>query len=79
MPTGREHRQPEVPKAVQEAERVAKQMYASLKQAKAPKASCAGYVMGACAVVKMMIDQASQQGSDKDALKTWAIGFIQGI
>lgn len=79
MPTSRQHKKPEVPHEVQEAEKVARHMYASLTQVKAPKATPNGYVMGACVLFKALLDQAAQQGADKDALKQWSLNFIQGI
>jgi hypothetical protein len=35
----------------------------------APKATPNGYVLGACYVLKILIDQASEQGADKKTLK----------
>lgn len=79
MATSRQHKKPEVPREAQEAERVAKHMYTSLTQAKAPKASPAGYIMGACTVLQLLLDQAGRQGADKNALKQFSLNFIQGI
>lgn len=79
MPTSRPHSKPAVPKEAQEAERVAKHMYSSLTQVRAPKAHPAGYIMGACTVLKLLMDQAVQQGADKDTLKQYALNFVQGI
>lgn len=70
---------PGMPKQAQEAEKVARQMYNSLTQTNAPKATPHGYIMGACTVLKMLLDQAEQQGSDKEELKQWAVSFIQTL
>lgn len=75
----RHHRRPDVPKEALEAERVARQMYNSLTQETAPRATSRGYVMGACAVLKGLVDQACQQGEDRDALKRYALDFINGL
>jgi hypothetical protein len=79
MPTSREHKKPNVPHEAQEAERVAKHMYTSLTQAEAPKATPTGYIMGACTVLKLLLQQAAAQGANKDELKQWSLNFIQGI
>lgn len=79
MPTSRPHKNPEVPHEAQEAERVARHMYTSLTQVEAPKATPTGYIMGACTVLKLLLEQAAQQGADKDELKQWSLKFIQGI
>ena len=63
----------------QEAERVAKHMYASLTQVRAPKAHPTGYIMGACTVLKLLFDQAVQQGANKDNLKQYALKFVQDL
>lgn len=54
-------------------------MYTSLTAPDAPKASPKGYIMGASIVLKMLIDQAVQQGEDRQALKAQAMEFIQMI
>ena len=79
MPTKRTHRKPKLPKEVQEAESVARQMYSSLTQEGAPKATPSGYIMGACYTLKMLIEQAVQQGADKNGVKLFAHQFIQSI
>lgn len=79
MPTAKQHRKPAVPKGFKEAEKVAKQMYGSLTETGAPKATPTGYIMGACTVLKILLDQAEQQGANKNELKQYALGFIQGI
>lgn len=79
MPTKRTHRKPTVPKEALEAEKVAKQMYTSLTQKDAPKATPSGYIMGACYVLKMLIEQAVNQGSNKDGIKLYAHQFIESI
>lgn len=38
-----------------------------------------GYIMGASYVLKMLIDQAVQQGESRDALKLQAMAFIQAM
>ena len=73
------HRKPAVPLAAQQAEKIVETMYSSLKAPGAPKASPQGYVMGASLVLKMLIDQAVQQGENRDALKAQAMMFIQAI
>lgn len=70
---------PDLPREAQEAERVAKQMYGSLTQARAPKATPTGYIMGVCTVLKLLIDQAEAQGANKEDLKQWSLKFIQGL
>jgi len=79
MPTARQHKKPAVPREALEAERVAKQMYNSLTQKTAPKATPAGYIMGACQVLGMLLSQAEQQGADKERLKLFAIQHIHGL
>ena len=79
MPTSRSHTKPEVPMEVQEAERIALHMYSSLRQRKAPKARPAGYIIGACKVLEMLLRQAAEQGADKEAMKLYAIQFIHGL
>ncbi len=79
MPTSRPHSKPAVPKEAVEAEKIARHMYKSLTQGNAPKAHPSGYIMGACTVLKLLMDQAVQQGADKDTLKQYALNFVQGI
>ena len=62
-----------------EAEKVAKQMYSALTQKGSPKATPSGYIMGACYVLKTLIEQAVQQGSNKDGVKLYAHQFIESI
>jgi hypothetical protein len=78
-PRGRKrtHTKPAVPKEAQQAERIVKQMYTSLTAPDAPKASPKGYIMGASMVLKMLIDQAVQQGEDRNELKALAMTYIQ--
>jgi hypothetical protein len=80
-PRGRKktHTKPVVPREAQQAEAVTKQMYQSLTAPGAPKASPMGYIMGASMVLKMLIDQAVQQGENRDALKAQAMTYIQSI
>lgn len=73
------HRKPAVPLAAQQAEKIVETMYSSLKAPDAPKASPLGYVMGASMVLKMLIDQAVNQGENREALKAQAMIFIQAI
>ena len=79
MPTARQHRMPSVPKEEQEAKRIAQQMYQSLMLRTAPKATPAGYIIGACKVLEMLLTQAAGQGADKERLKLFAIQFINGL
>jgi len=79
MPTLRQHRKPSVPKEEQEAKRVALQMYSSLTQKTSPKATSAGYIIGACKVLEMLMAQAVEQGSNKEELKMFAIQFIHAL
>lgn len=80
-PRGRKktHTRPAVPLAAKQAEKVTMQMYQSLKAPDAPKASPQGYIMGAAMVLKLLIDQAVQQGEDRDALKAQAMAFIESM
>ena len=80
-PRGRKktHKKPATPKEAQQAEKIANQMYSSLKVPDAPKASPMGYIMGASYVLKMLIDQAVAQGEDRDALKAQALTYIAAI
>ena len=77
--TKRTHRKPTIPREAIEAEAVAKQMYQSLTAADAPKAHPLGYIMGASMVLKMLIDQAVQQGEDKDKLKAQALTYVAAL
>ena len=70
---------PDVPREEREARRIAQQMYTSLTKASAPKATPAGYVIGACKVLEMLLTQAAAQGADKEALKLYAIQFIHAL
>lgn len=79
MPTERKHKKPAVPKEAREAEKVARQMYGALTQQGAPKATPGGYIMGACTVLKMLMDQAVQQGCAKEDLKQYVRTFVEGI
>ena len=73
------HRKPAVPKVAREAELVAERMYESLKAPDAPRATALGYVMGASMALKMLLDQAVQQGVDKDQLKLQAMAYVQAM
>lgn len=75
----RTHTAPAVSRVERQAEEVAAQMYRSLTAPGAPKASPAGYITGASIVLKMLIDQAVQQGEDRDALKAQAMAFVQAV
>ena len=79
MATSRQHRKPEVPKEALEAERVAKQMYASLTLKTAPSATPAGYILGACTLRKAILDQAGQKGGDREQLRQLALDYIGKI
>jgi hypothetical protein len=79
MATRKNHSKPSVPQHVAEAEKIAKQMYSSLMLKTAPKATPNGYVLGACYVLKILIDQASEQGADKVALKQFVSKFTNDI
>lgn len=76
MATTKQHRKPAVPRA---AEKVARQMYQALTAEGAPRATPTGYIMGAAMVFKMLIEQAAQQGGDKESLKAQALAYIQVI
>ena len=81
-PRGRKknnHSKPAIPLAAKQAMAVTEQMYQSLKAPDAPKASPQGYIMGASMVLKMLIDQAVEQGEDRDALKAQAMTYITSI
>lgn len=80
-PRGRRktHTKPAVPREAQQAEKVTQQMYQSLTAPGAPKASPMGYIMGASMVLKLLIDQAVQQGEDRDMLKAQAMAYIQAM
>jgi hypothetical protein len=73
------HTKPDAPQQAIEAEKVARQMYSSLMLKTAPKATPQGYVAGGCIVLKMLIDQASEQGADKEMLKHFIIDFTNNI
>lgn len=79
MPTIRQHRKPEVPKEAQQAERIARQMYSSLTLKTAPKASSQGYVIGALTTLKLLFDQAVQQGADREALRQQCEQFVHDM
>lgn len=79
MPNARMHKMPKVSKEAKEAENIARQMYASLTQEGAPKATPTGYVLGACLALKLLYDQASRQVADKGELKETVIKFAQDI
>jgi len=80
-PRGRKktHTRPAVPAEAKQAEKVAEQMYRSLTAPGAPKATPKGYILGACTVLKLLLDQAVHQGADRDEMKAFSIGFIQSI
>ena len=80
-PRGRKktHKKPDMPREALEAEKITEQMYSSLKAPDAPKASPMGYIMGASMVLKMLIDQAVQQGESRDTLKAQAMAYIMAI
>lgn len=75
----RKHTKPAVPREAVEAVAVSKQMYASLLEEGAPKAGPMGYLLGACTVVKILIDQAGQQGEDRGEMRRRALEFIASI
>lgn len=79
MVANKTHKKPAVPKAAKEAEKIAKTMYMALTAPDAPKATPDGYIMGATTVLKMLIDQAVQQGSEKEDLKMYALKQIMTI
>jgi len=80
-PRGRKktHTRPAVPVEALQAEKVTRTMYEALKADGAPKASPQGYIMGAAMTLKLLIDQAVQQGEDRDRLKAQAMVIIQAI
>ena len=80
-PRGRRktHTKPAVPKEAQQAEKIATQMYSSLTAPGAPKASPQGYIMGATMVLKLLIDQAVEQGEDRDKMKAQALTYIAAM
>lgn len=80
-PRGRKktHTKPAVPREAVEAVEVSRQMYASLLAEGAPKAGPMGYMMGALTVVKILIDQAEQQGEDRGEMRRRALEFIASI
>lgn len=73
------HTKPAVPREAKEAVEVSRQMYASLLAEGAPKAGPMGYLLGACTVVKILIDQAEQQGEDRGEMRRRALEFIASI
>lgn len=75
----RKHTKPAISKEVIEAEQIALAMYNALKAPDAPKASTRGYVLGALAVLKTLIEQADQQGDDLGQLRSMALNFIARI
>ena len=75
----RKHTKPQVPREAVESVAVAKTMYAALLAEGAPKAGPMGYVLGACTTVKILIDQACQQGEDRGELRRKALEFIASI
>lgn len=75
----RKHTKPAVPVEAVESEQVARTMYNALKAPDAPRAHQMGYVMGALAVLKTLIDQADQQGGDRGRLRSVALNFIARI
>jgi hypothetical protein len=80
-PRGRKktHTKPAVPREAQQAEKVTQQMYQSLTAPGAPKASPMGYIMGASMVLKLLIDQAVEQGENRERLKAQAMAYIQAM
>lgn len=80
-PRGRRktHTKPAVPREAQQAEKVTQQMYQSLTAPGAPKASPMGYIMGASMVLKLLIDQAVEQGENREMLKAQAMAYIQAM
>lgn len=80
-PRGRKktHTKPAVPIEAQQAEAVTQTMYQSLTAPGAPRATPKGYIMGAAMVLKLLIDQAVQQGEDRDQLKAQALTYIAAI
>lgn len=79
MPTSRQHKKPSVPKEVAEAEKVAKHIYSSLTLKTSPKATPQGYMFGTLTVLRIIIEQATEQGRDKEQMKKQAIQFILGL
>lgn len=77
-PRGRKktHKKPVMTKEAKEAEKVVTTMYGALTAPDAPKATARGYVMGASLVLKMLIDQAVQQGEDRDELRRQAMSYL---
>ena len=78
-PRGRRktHTKPAMPKWAKEAGKVTEVMYSALTAEGAPRTTPKGYVMGASMVLKMLIDQAVQQGEDRQELKGQAMAYIQ--
>jgi hypothetical protein len=79
MQNKRNHKKPEVTQQSLEAANVAKQMYRSLTLKNAPKATPQAYVAGACMVLKILVEQACQQGTDKDVLLGIITNFTNDI
>jgi hypothetical protein len=79
MPTNKQHKKPLMPKEALESENVAKKLYYALTLKTAPRATPTGYVLGVCTLLKILIDQAEKQGSNKEQLKAQAIDFISKI
>lgn len=79
MGNARSHKKPAVSKEAIEAESIAKQMYAALTVKGAPQAHPMGYIMGTCTVLKMLVDQAEQQGSNREELKQYALRFVNEL
>lgn len=73
------HKKPAVPKVAREAQLVAEQMYQSLKAPDAPRTTPMGYIMGASMAMKLLFDQAVQQGADKEKLKLQAMTYVQAM
>lgn len=80
-PRGRKktHTKPAVSLAAKQAEKITETMYQSLTAPGAPKASPQGYIMGAAMTLKLLIDQAVQQGEDRNILKAQALTYITAM
>ena len=80
-PRGRKktHTKPVLPLAAKQAEKVTETMYKALTAPGAPKASPQGYIMGASMTLKLLIDQAVQQGEDRDRLKAQVMTYIAAL
>lgn len=79
MATNRQHTKPAVSKDAKDAEKVTQTLYMALTQEGAPRATPTGYIMAACTLLKMLVDQAEQQGADKEALKQYAFEVVNRI